>query len=262
MPRKESATLSKPSVRQKTRQEATTLGKTANTSTTSTSSTLVPQSSSLPTSASRNAATNLRYGEEGLSKKPTIKLRNAAASGTHLRGPRNVSRMPEAKPSTVSASTPLDEDALAERLDKSLRLSSPIASSGKERRKGAVVDDQRQLASQALVDLKLSLQKLADAVQLGWKVSSPTKGISRKLLDSALSVARDCIGRLRVSSIARSMDVEKSASQIVGRVISLELVSQTVRSPFYCQLKLYFSLQSHWRCSQNHDRMSLNLSNR
>jgi hypothetical protein len=84
--------------------------------------------------------------------------------------------------------------------------------------------DGHEIASLALKEVRLTSQVLSDAAQLGWTTTTPTKDFRLNALISTTASARASLKTLREHDIEPSIEVEKTASQIVGRLIALELV--------------------------------------
>lgn len=129
-------------------------------------------------------------------------------------------------------------DKLASDIADRLALGTQHTGSSKGKEKAPPLDD-RAIASDALQSLRKVSQTLADAVQLGWRASAPTKAFTLKALRGLVASVDQSIQTLRSSPFGRPVDIERTIVHMTGRLVSLELVCLSRRRVLSLSL-------SHW----------------
>lgn len=147
-------------------------------------------------------------GDSTRPRKPVDELRRARRGTTA-----------QASTSTLPSKSSSSTDALASEFSTRLTI---VAEEKAPRQL-----DERAIANNALQTLRKLSQTLSDAVQLGWRATTPTKPYTLKSLRSQVVDADVHVQTLRASAHSRPIDLERTVIHMAGRLVSLELVSDS-----------------------------------
>ena len=113
-------------------------------------------------------------------------------------------------------------DDLADQLASKLTISKP------RMRKNLPTETPKERSTAAMRSVNASSQALTALVQSGWKASNASPPSKKQVGPDAASLAVSCQrSLLELRSLnSGSLDIERAASSVVGKLIALELVRQ------------------------------------
>lgn len=161
---------------------------------------------------------------------------------------RTASKFPPANSSKVAANSkpPSTLDQLTSEL-AGLRIADK---KGKQRQQASESDISPEARKvQAMRTVNASSQSLSKFAQSGWKRSKPSRGTSLSDVKKCITDVTKALTYLRGLD-GENLDIEKSASSVVGKLISMEMVSL---GPRLCRLSYslrFASSMSLCRCSR------------
>lgn len=157
---------------------------------------------------------NLQIGDDVLTRK-------TRPNGDSIHSSTTTGQKP-AQTAEIADSRAVDE--LASEISARLAIDEPSSRSSSKAKLKQTINNEKSAATNALQSLRIISQTLSDAVQLGWKVSKPTKDFTIKALRTTVAGADAHINILRGSVVGRQVDIERTVVHMCGRLVPLELV--------------------------------------